>query len=191
MALSPRSETEMLEVQQPEHAELLGNGKSNPSSTQEQLYHHTPTLTRQGEPYQKSQAHDLLQEETPPPSHQIFVRIPDTWTDEERKPAFTQTISVPTSLDTLKDGTTVWLTIGGLLGGADTDMLDSPQLTSSAPTPIHRPPPTHSHDTQASIEEWIDRLRMFSPLTQDLATINMLMTALNLTKDQARMDGSL
>jgi len=28
---------------------------------------------------------------------------------------------------------------------------------------------------------------MFSPLTQDLATVNMLMTALNLTKDQATM----
>jgi len=49
--------------------------------------------------------------------------------------------------------TTVWLTIGGLFGGADTDMVDSPQLASSAATPIHRPPPTHSHDTQASIEE--------------------------------------
>jgi len=64
-------------------------------------------------------------------------------------------------------------------------MLDSSQLASSAPTPIHRPPPTHSYETQVSIEEWIDRLRMSSPLTQDLATVNMLMTALNLTKDQA------
>jgi len=220
LALSPRSETEMLETQQPEHADLSGNGKSNSPSTQEQLYHYTPTLTRQGEPYQESQEHDLLQEETLTPSHQIFVRNPDTWTDKVRKPAFTQTVPVPTSLDTLKDGlsalisipthhfnilyggkilhsrvplatqgvtkyTTVWLTIGGLLGGADTDMLDSPQLASSAPTPIHRPPPTHSHETQVSIEEWIDRLRMSSPLTQDLATVNMLMTALNLTEDQA------
>jgi len=82
-------------------------------------------------------------------------------------------------------GTTVWLTIGGLRGGADTDMADSLQLASSAATPIHRPSPTHSHETQASIEEWIDRLRIINPLTQDLATVNMLMTALNLTKDQA------
>jgi len=202
MALSPRSETEMLEVQQPGHAYLSGNGKSNSLSIQEQLYYHTPTLTRQREPHQDSQEHDLLQEETPPPWHQIFVRISDTWTDKERKPAFTQTMPAPTSLDTLKDGlsallsipthhfnilyggkilhsrapletqgvtkdTTVWLTIGGLLGGADTDMLDSPQLASSAPTHIHRPPPTNSHETQASIEEWIDRLRMSSPLTQE------------------------
>ena len=64
-------------------------------------------------------------------------------------------------------------------------MFDSPLLAGSAPTPPHRPPPTHSYDTQTSIEEWIDRLRMSSPLTQDLATVNMLMTALNLTKEQA------
>jgi len=64
-------------------------------------------------------------------------------------------------------------------------MIDSPLLAGSTPIPMHRPAPTHSYDTQASIEEWIDRLRMNSPLTQDLATLNMLMTALNLTKEQA------
>ena len=65
------------------------------------------------------------------------------------------------------------------------DMGDSPQLASSAATPIHRPTQTHSQETQAPIDEWIDRLRISNPLTQDLATVNMLMTALNLTKDQA------
>jgi len=65
------------------------------------------------------------------------------------------------------------------------DMVDSPHLASLAATPIHRPSPTHSHETQTSIDEWIDRLRITNPLTQDLATVNMLMTALNLTKDQA------
>jgi len=82
-------------------------------------------------------------------------------------------------------GTTVWMMIGGLFGGADMDMGDSPQLASSAATPIHRPTQTHSQETQASIDEWIDRLRISNPLTQDLATVNMLMMALNLTKDQA------
>ena len=160
----------------------------------------------------------LPQEETTP-THQIFVQIPDTWTLESRRPAYTQTMPVPTTLENLKTGlsallsipshllnilyggkllhsrlslahqgvvrgVTVYLKIGSLLGGADTDMSDSPLLAGSTRTP-QLPPFTHSSDTQTSIEEWIDRLRMSSPLTQDLATINMLMTALNLTKEQA------
>jgi len=91
----------------------------------------------------------------------------------------------PSEAQGVTKGTTVWLTIGGLRGGADMDIVDSPHLASSAATPIHRPSPTHSHETQASIDEWIDRLRITNPLTQDLATVKMLMTALNLTKDQA------
>jgi len=110
------------------------------------------------------------------------------WTEKGRKPTFTQTMPVPTSLDSLKEGlslllsipthsfrilyggkilyhqvaleaqgftkgTTVWLMIGGLFGGADMDMVDSPLLASSAATPIHRPSPTHSQETQASIDE--------------------------------------
>jgi len=81
--------------------------------------------------------------------------------------------------------TTVWMMIGGLFGGADIDMGDSPWLASSVATPIHRPTQIHSQEIQDSIDEWIDRLRVSNPLTQDLATVNMLMTALNLTKDQA------
>jgi len=192
LAIPPPSEDEITEVQQAGHAEW---------------------------PNHQSQEPDLPQEETPP-THQIFVQIPDTWTQKTRRPAFTQTIPVPTSLETLKarlsallsipihhlnilyggkllhsraplaqqgvvKDITVCLKIGSLLGGADADMTDSPLLAGSAPTPIHRPAPTHSYDTQTSIEEWIDRLRMSSPLTQDLATVNMLMTALNLTKEQA------
>ena len=65
------------------------------------------------------------------------------------------------------------------------DMVDPPLLASSAATPIHQPSPTHSQGTQASIDEWIDRLRIINPLTQDLAKVDMLVTALNLTKDQA------
>jgi hypothetical protein len=84
-------------------------------------------------------------------------------------------------------GITVWMMIGGLFGGADIDMGDSPRLASSAAAPIHRPTQTHSQETQDSIDEWIDRLRISNPLTQDLATVNMLMTALNLTKDQATL----
>jgi len=80
---------------------------------------------------------------------------------------------------------TVWMIIGGLFGGADTNMGDSPGLASSAATPTHRRPQAHSLETQESINEWIDRLRISNPLTQDLATVNMLMTALNLSKDQA------
>jgi len=56
---------------------------------------------------------------------------------------------------------------------------------SSAAAPIHPRAQTHSAETQVSIDEWIDRLRISSPLTQDLATVNTLMIALNLTKDQA------
>jgi len=75
--------------------------------------------------------------------------------------------------------------VGDLFGGADMNMVHSPLLASTAATPIHRPSPTHSQETQASIDEWIDRLRIINPLTQDLATVNMLMTTLNLSKDQA------
>jgi len=83
------------------------------------------------------------------------------------------------------NNTTEWMMIGGLFGGADIDMGDSPRSTGSVAPPIHRPTQTHSQETQDSIDEWIDRLRVSNPLTQDLATVNMLMTALNLTKDQA------
>jgi len=83
------------------------------------------------------------------------------------------------------NNTTVWMMIGGLFGSADIDMGDSPRLTGSVAPPIHRPTQTHSQETQDSIDEWIDRLRVSNPLTQDLATVYMLMTALNLTKDQA------
>ena len=75
--------------------------------------------------------------------------------------------------------------IGGLFRGADIVMGDSPRLAGSVATPIHRPTQTYSQETQDSIDEWIDRLRVSNPLTQDLAIVTMLMTALNLTKDQA------
>jgi len=81
--------------------------------------------------------------------------------------------------------TALWMIIGGFFGGADINMGDSLSLASSAATPTHRLPQTHSQETQESINEWIDRLRISNPLTQDLATANMLMTALKLTKDQA------
>jgi len=79
-------------------------------------------------------------------------------------------------------GTTVWMMTGGLFGGACTQMGDTPPLASSAATPTVRQTQTHSQETQASIDEWIDRLRISNPLTQDLATVNMLMTALNQQK---------
>ena len=84
-------------------------------------------------------------------------------------------------------GTTVWMMIGGLFGGADMDMGDSPRLASSTATTIHRPTQIHSQETQSSTDEWIDRLRISNPLTQDLTTVHVLMTALNLTKDQATL----
>ena len=70
---------------------------------------------------------------------------------------------------------------------APTRLWETPPLCplNSAATPIRRPTQTHSKETQASIDEWIDRLRISNPLSQDLATVNMSMTALNLTKDQA------
>jgi len=82
-------------------------------------------------------------------------------------------------------GETVWMVIGGLFGGADTEKGDDSHLVGSPTTNPHRPAQTHSLETQCSIDEWIDRLRINNPLSQDLATVNMLMTALNLTKDQA------
>jgi len=75
--------------------------------------------------------------------------------------------------------------VGDLFRGADTEMGDIPPLASSAATPTHRPTQTHSQETRSSIDEWIDWLRISNPLTQDLATVNILMTALNITKDQA------
>jgi len=65
-ALPPLSEAEMSEAQQLEHADLSDNGKAYTPPTQQQLYHHNSTLTRQGEPNQVSQEYDLIQEETPP-----------------------------------------------------------------------------------------------------------------------------
>ena len=149
-----------------------------------------------------------------------FVRIPDTYTENGRRPAYTQTIHTRPSLDSLKAelsfllaipthsfrihhrgktltnqstleqqgvlrDMTVWMILGGLFGGADISMGDSPDLTSSTATPIQPRTQTHSAETQTSIDERIDRLRISSPLTQDLATVNTLMIALNLTKDQA------
>jgi len=138
----------------------------------------------------------------------MYVRVPDTWSEKGRKPAYIQTMPTLTSLDTLKEGlgqllsipthafriqyggktltnysslgaqgvtkgTTVWMMVGGLLGadtemgdiGTDTEMGDTPPLASSAATPTHRPTQTHSQETQASIDEWIDRLRISNPLT--------------------------
>ena len=81
--------------------------------------------------------------------------------------------------------TTVWMLLGGLFGGADDNMDDDPELMSSTASPTQLRTQVHSAETQISIDEWIDRLRISSPLTQDLATVNTLMIALNLTKDQA------
>ena len=52
-------------------------------------------------PNYDSQAPDPTQEDNPP-THQLFVQIPDTWTHKYRRPAFTQTIPVPTSLESLQ-----------------------------------------------------------------------------------------
>ena len=133
-------------------------------------------------------------------SHQILVRIPDTYTGKGKRPAYTQTMRTNTSLDSLKEelslllaiptkffriqyggrtrtnqltleyqgvlkDITVWMIIGGLFGGADTNMGDSPGLASSAATPNHRRTQAHSLETQESIDEWIDRLRISNPLT--------------------------
>ena len=112
MAMSPRSTTAMSDtVQQPRHVDVPSSWQSNPLPTQQQLHHHTPQQSCQGEPQQKSQEHDLLQEEIPPSSQQIFIRIPDTWTERGRKPTFTQTMPAPTSLDSLKDGISALLFI--------------------------------------------------------------------------------
>ena len=79
------------------------------------------------------------------------------------------------------------MVIGRLFGGADTEKGNDSHLAGSPTATPHSPAQTHSLETQCSIDEWIDRLRINNPLSQDLATVNMLMTALNLTKDQATM----
>ena len=56
-------------------------------------------------------SNDLLQEGIPPSIHQIFVRIPDIWTEKGRKPTYTQTMPTPTSLDSLKEGLSLLLSI--------------------------------------------------------------------------------
>jgi len=111
-ATSSQSNVDILDtVQLPGHANALGNWQPNPLPKQQQLYYHTQSLSRPGKSLQKSQGNDLLQEEIPPSSHQIFVRIPDTWTETGRKPTFTQTMPVPTSRDSLKDGLSLLLSI--------------------------------------------------------------------------------
>jgi len=67
----------------------------------------------------------------------------------------------PLQTQGIRNNVTVWLTIGG----ADTSMGDTPSLPNSTVTPIRRPTPTHSKETQVSIDEWIDRLRTRNPLS--------------------------
>ena len=132
--------------------------------------------------------------------HQIFVRIPETYTHKGRKPAHTQTICTRPSLYSLKTklsfllhipthsfrihhggktltdqstleqqgilrDSTVWMLLGGLFGGADTVMQEDPELMSSSAIPSQPRTHVHSAETQTSIDEWIDRLRISSPLT--------------------------
>jgi len=49
--------------------------------------------------------------ETPLSGHQIFVQVPDTWSETGRKSAYIQTLPIPTSLDTLKEGLSQLLSI--------------------------------------------------------------------------------
>ena len=99
----------------------------------------------------------------------------------------------------LKD-VTLSLTIGSLRGGADTslgggsseDAMEDdtedpalPGLPTSTPQPLTPPPRAHSNEMQISIDEWIHRIRMTSPLVHDLKTIQVFMQALSLMKDQA------
>ena len=54
--------------------------------------------------------------------HQIFVRIPDTYTGKGRRPAYTQTMRINTSLDSLKEELSLLLAIpahssGSCMGG--------------------------------------------------------------------------
>ena len=198
-----------------------GNKRGNTTRPTATTTEANPPRTQPQETTRRERSKTVNDLENPPLSgHQVFVRIPDTWSEEGKKPAYIQAMPIPKSLDALKEGlgqplsipthafriryggktltnhssleaqgvrkdTTVWMMVGGLFGGADMEMGDAPQLVSSAVTTIHRLTQTHSQETQSSIDEWIDRLRISNPLTQDLASVNMLMTALNLTKDQA------
>jgi len=49
--------------------------------------------------------------ETPPSSHQIFVQVPDTWSETGRKPAYIQTMPIPACLETIKKGLSQLLSI--------------------------------------------------------------------------------
>ena len=109
---SPQIHVDMLAAAQlQEHVDVCGSRVSNPLLKQQQLHDQIRSLSHQGESLRKRQGDDLIQGQTLPSLHQIFVRIPDTWTEKGRKPTFTQTMHVPTSLDSLKEGLSLLLSI--------------------------------------------------------------------------------
>jgi len=109
---SPQIHVEMLAAAQLQgHVDVCGSRLSNPLLKQQQLHDQIRSLSHQSESLQKRQGDDLIQGQTPLSLHQIFVRIPDTWTEKGRKPTFTQTMHVPTSLDSLKEGLSLLLSI--------------------------------------------------------------------------------
>ena len=66
-AMSSQSKAAMLDtVQQPGHADVLGNWQSNPLPKQQQLHYHTLPLSRQGESLQKSQETTHYRRKFPP-----------------------------------------------------------------------------------------------------------------------------
>ena len=197
-AFRPLPRTDRAKSREPEAAQLTKGkqtGEDEKGETREEASH-ASLQRQQGSTQPQTQPQETTQMdrsktanclENPPLSgHQVFVRIPDT-THAFRIQHGGKILTHHRSLlaQGVRKGETVWIVVGGLFGGADTEMGDDPHLARSPATTPHRPAQTHSLETQCSIDEWVDRLRINDPLTQDLATVNMLMTALNLTKDQA------
>jgi len=89
---------------QPENDDAREIEKKTPHITLSQLQEPTQPPSQCSEPTQKIWAKTLNHPETPLSGHQMFMRIPDTWNEKGRKLAYIQTMPIPTSLNTLKEG---------------------------------------------------------------------------------------
>ena len=103
-AKSPESSVDQSDTgKQRGNDDAWGIKEMTPPTTQQQLQEPTQPPSQNGEPTQKSGGNTSKHLETPLSCHQIFVRVPDTWSEKGRKLAYIQTMPTPTSLDTLKE----------------------------------------------------------------------------------------
>ena len=82
-----------------------GNKRGNTTRPTATTTEANPPRTQPQETTRRERSKTVNDLENPPLSgHQVFVRIPDTWSEEGKKPAYIQAMPIPKSLDALKEG---------------------------------------------------------------------------------------